>query len=133
MTHESDAERVLREDYGWYEGIAKAAVESKGHCTYCGEDLLGSAVAYSAMQMDHLLPKSQYPKLALNTVNHVLCCFSCNGMKGAFDPAEEGEIFGEESVVALKSELIGRVKVHLVQKIKDREREWQDVISHIRC
>lgn len=132
MKYESEAEKVLRQEYRWYEGIAKAAVSSNGYCVYCDEDLLESLVSYSAMQMDHLLPKSKYPEFEWNTENHVLCCFSCNGMKGNYDPAECLDVPDGMALTAQKVELIRRVKAHLSVRIGKRKAEWEKVAEHIR-
>lgn len=62
-------------------------------CPYCGRNKINVA-SYehrrdSKPPIDHFLPKSKYPFLAVSFGNLIPCCTTCNDManKGDFDPA----------------------------------------------
>lgn len=66
-------------------------------CPYCGRNQINVA-SYerkrdSKPPIDHFLPKSKYPFLAVSFRNLIPCCSTCNDIanKGAFDPLE-GEL-----------------------------------------
>ena len=58
-----------------YRVVAKQVIAASGFiCFYCG------GVADTA---DHILPVSKHPELALDIMNMVACCRSCNSKKGS--------------------------------------------------
>ncbi len=63
----------------YYETIINSGIES-GECPVCG---IGNV-----SQLDHYLPKSDYPLLSVTPANLVPVCSSCNGFeaKGAYSP-----------------------------------------------
>lgn len=63
-------------------------------CPYCGRNQINVA-SYEGKRdskppIDHFLPKSKYPFLAVSFCNLIPCCTTCNDIsnKGAFDPLE---------------------------------------------
>ena len=63
-------------------------------CPYCGRNQINVA-SYEGKRdskppIDHFLPKSKYPFLAVSFYNLIPCCTTCNDIsnKGAFDPLE---------------------------------------------
>lgn len=67
---------------------ATAFVRAGGRCEYCGYDLLYDRLKYAVGEMDHLLPKKQYPQLEHCHDNMIYSCRLCNLLKGVFDPAK---------------------------------------------
>lgn len=61
-------------------------VRHRFKCAYCGEDLLKDIVRLQSAQLDHLLPKTEYPAFKDEPNNLVLACFACNQWKRTFDP-----------------------------------------------
>ncbi len=118
---------ILKTKYRWYEGIARALVDAKGRCVYCGEDLMDTRLGYSSIVMDHLLPKAIYSEFEHNYTNHVLSCSSCNSIKGNFDPVRNGE--NPQSMLENRELLIERCIAHLKAKIDARKLEWEDIRS----
>ena len=63
-------------------------------CPYCGREKINMAEeeerADSKPPIDHFLPKSKYPFLAMSYYNLIPCCTFCNELpnKGDFDPLE---------------------------------------------
>ncbi|THJ24073.1 MAG: HNH endonuclease [Nitrospira sp. CG24E] len=55
-------------------------------CGYCDEDLLSDLPRMMSAQLDHLLPKKEYPDLRDAEDNWVLACFRCNQLKRTFNP-----------------------------------------------
>ncbi|MCW9023344.1 MAG: HNH endonuclease [Gammaproteobacteria bacterium] len=126
MSHKMDKRiEKLMKIYGWYEGIARALIDSNGYCVFCGENLVETRLGYSSIVMDHLLPKSKYPDLEYEFHNHILSCSSCNGMKGNFDPLHEGE--EAKSMLQNRQEIIDRCKHYLSKSIRDRKEEWLEI------
>ena len=120
----------LCDKWCWSEAIAKAAVEFKGCCAYCDEDLLDTRLGYSSISLDHLLPKANYPDLVGYSLNHILSCASCNWMKGSLNVIDSGED-PKQMLDNNRYELIVRVRKKLVDKIKARESEWQSIRNAI--
>lgn len=56
-----------------------------GVCPMCGHR--------DVTELDHYLPKSQYPLLSTNPVNLVPCCSDCNGLKDNSYPKNDYEEF----------------------------------------
>lgn len=63
-------------------------------CPYCGRQKINVASIpnkrVSKPPIDHFLPKSKYPFLAVSFYNLIPCCTTCNDManKGEFDPLD---------------------------------------------
>lgn len=123
------AQKLITELY-WEEGTAIAHAESKGNCEYCGDDLLNSWKSYSAMEIDHLLPKFVYEEHRFNYSNYVTSCSTCNQLKRQFDPLMEGES-AMSMLEENRSKLIERVRDQLQKKYDLREREFETVKSII--
>lgn len=79
-------------------------------CPYCGRNKINVA-SYEGKRdskppIDHFLPKSKYPFLAVSFCNLIPCCTTCNDIcnKGTFDPLENGltlenpHVFDDEHV-----------------------------------
>lgn len=64
-----------------YDALCSAA--PYGRCPLCGQRQVGT--------LDHHLPKSSYPFLAVAPTNLVPCCFDCNHTKKDSAPASESE------------------------------------------
>jgi HNH endonuclease len=56
-----------------------------GRCPMCGHR--------DVTQLDHYLPKTRFPALAVNPQNLVPICAECNKRKASFSPASESEQF----------------------------------------
>ena len=121
----------LINDYGWYEGTAKAMERADGICEYCREDLLSSRAGYSSICIDHLLPRAKYQSEEINLDNYALSCSSCNTMKQAYDPLLKGED-AKKMLSEKRNDLIQRVQTHLKPKIEKRMQEWQHIHDEIR-
>jgi len=68
----SDQWRILR---------YKTLVQRGNQCECCGQ----SWSVGNPLQVDHIKPRSLYPKLALEPSNLQVLCRECNTGKGAFD------------------------------------------------
>jgi hypothetical protein len=76
--------------------------------------------------MDHILPKSAFPDLEDDFENHVLCCASCNTMKGTWNPLKENED-ARQMILQYQAELILRIRNWLDPKISARTKQWHEV------
>ena len=86
--------------------------------------------SYSAMEIDHLLPKFVYEEHRFNYSNYVTSCSTCNQLKRQFDPLMEGES-AMSMLEENRSKLIERVRDQLQKKYDLREREFETVKSII--
>jgi 5-methylcytosine-specific restriction endonuclease McrA len=125
--------------YNWYnDPTAKAYVEARGVCTYCGEDVFASPAGFWSSGIDHVLPTATYPQLELEPLNCVYCCRRCNSKKGRMDPLEHWKQNGEDVSDPLKllrerrSEIIGFVKPWLKEKRSRDAEEYEKTTALIR-
>ena len=77
--------RRLMNELDWRKRWAVPFARSGGRCEYCGLDLLRDRLGFTTGVVDHLLPKSKYPKLADETDNWVYSCPHCNTIKSTTD------------------------------------------------
>jgi hypothetical protein len=99
----------------------------KGHCPYCGENLLDSKSMQNAIGgTDHLLPRCDYPELENDPLNFVPVCAGCNGLKRHWDPNTCGPILynrGQEDHIRdeeVQSALIERAKAQIEKRRTER-------------
>ncbi len=123
MTNREKIEKLMGE-FRFNEVTAKAWVEFRGRCGYCGEDLISSPFRYYSGQTDHLLPKAKYPELAWDVHNAVPCCGPCNQLKG--DPLREEEN-AKEMLNHSRQELIHRVQAVLMLNINERLNQYNRI------
>ena len=64
----------------YYDEIVKLA--KNGKCPYCSINPVFSGNA----TLDHFLPKTKFPELAVSFINLVPCCSDCNNHKKEFSP-----------------------------------------------
>jgi len=128
MMTDLDKTNYLIEKYYYNPDTARAYVAAKGYCLYCEEAILKYRTGYSSAAIDHLLPASKYESLISNGTNWVFSCSSCNNMKKAFDPLDNGED-ALEMLYSKKEVLIERVRAYLKERIESRTAEFEDVKS----
>ena len=114
----------LISDIGFSEELAVAYVQAGGRCEYCGTDLLMNRQGYASAELDHLLPRSQFPELSSDLVNLVLCCRTCNGVKGNWSDFQESEA-GKKSLKDNRRELIAQAREHISKKMIEYNNEWR--------
>jgi 5-methylcytosine-specific restriction endonuclease McrA len=103
---------------------APVIVGAHFRCEYCGLDFLASAVNHTLLHWDHIIPKSKKPDNSVN--NRAAACWTCNKLKGKFDPRTTA---GKN---ASRSELIEAAKKKIAQGIKNNERyirEIKDIVA----
>lgn len=108
--------------------IATAYVKAKGHCEYCGHDLLRDRHGYASAGVDHLLPKDAYPSLANLKRNWVLSCSCCNSTKSNHNVLQDGEdpinMLGNERL-----ELISRARRYIRNKMEKYDDDWKKAME----
>jgi predicted transcriptional regulator len=119
---DNDKINKLMTEHGYEVNTAKAYVEAKGKCTYCGEDLFAKLEIYYAAEIDHILPKSKCPEVAERGKNYTLSCNVCNRTKGKENVLKEGED-SSTMLTEHRQELIDRVKERIEQKKQEKEIE----------
>jgi hypothetical protein len=112
--------------YHWHQDLAKAMEESNGCCVYCKVNLLESRIAYYSITLDHLLPKSKYPKIEAHLENHVLSCNACNSIKRNFDALGEGED-PLQMLQSNRDELIRRAEEFINARSEERNKELDEI------
>ncbi len=120
-----DREKIdkLITEHGYEANTARAYVEAKGKCTYCGKDLFENLQTYYAAEIDHILPKSKCPEVAELRENYTLSCNVCNRTKGKESVLKEGEKSFITMLTEHRQELIDRVKERIKQKKQEKETE----------
>lgn len=68
----------------WMRLRYRALRRDRGRCQYCGRSAKDGVV----LHVDHIKPKSRFPKLALVLSNLQVLCASCNYGKGAHDQTD---------------------------------------------
>lgn len=86
-------------------------------CEYCGKDMLASLDDYYSMQADHIIPRNKKAQGCDTVENQALSCPVCNGLKGDWNPAEEGERDNSRY-------LIPAVRQHLIEKRVNKYKEF---------
>lgn len=81
MSKEQNLVSILESQFGFWESSAIAFIESEGRCVYCDEDLYSNRIRYASLNVEHLFPQSEFPKLAREQSNLVISCFKCNNHK----------------------------------------------------
>jgi len=116
-------------------------VRHRFKCAYCGEDLLKDVVRLQSAQLDHLLPKNEYPAFKDEQENLVLACFACNQWKRTFDPLDHVRALKEKvmagkatpgDLVIYREDLI-RIcwEKHLKRNFEERKKDldrWNSII-----
>ena len=115
--HDTDeiAQRLHRE-LKFDERTARAYARSRGRCEYCDLDLIEDRMGYASGEIDHLLPKSEYPDLEWCQDNWVLACRLCNSVKGTYSVLEKGEEMTEEALAQIRDALITQVREHILDR-----------------
>lgn len=128
----NDAEKTsfLIKVHGFHPGTAAAYVKSRGYCTYCEEPTLNFRDGYSSAAIDHLIPRSLLPELAMEIGNWVFSCASCNSMKSAYNPVSQGED-PQKMLLNSREVLIQRVQDYLRPKIVARNAAFEDIRARI--
>ena len=115
---------------------AVALSRSGGRCEYCGVDLLRDRLGYGVGRVDHLLPKSQYPKeVSESPDNWVLACDVCNSIKGAFDPVEEFDQYvgDPETIRDRRQECINIAREYIYgRRAKEHDPAWFHIMEIMR-
>ena len=80
----SSKSAVFFESVAWKELRYKALLKHGRKCACCGATPETGAI----MQVDHIKPRSRYPRLALSIDNLQVLCKDCNQGKGAWDTTD---------------------------------------------
>lgn len=86
MSRDEAIEKLV-ETGSWGPVDADLGIDSDFKCQYCNKDLLSSVDNYKEWQTDHLIPSSADG--ADSKENYVICCRTCNFIKGRWNPAIE--------------------------------------------
>ena len=81
MNSEEREEKAFRNTKKWLRFRYEALKRSNGRCALCGRNANDGI----ALQVDHILPRSKYPKFEFNLDNLQVLCNECNYGKGASD------------------------------------------------
>lgn len=115
-----NSERQLVETYKYNKETAREYIRSGGKCTYCGVDIFADWHQYALAAIDHLLPQSPFPELAMEQDNLVLSCAACNHTKRAFNPLPKDETISDmrQYLASNRETLIARTKEYITNKVK---------------
>lgn len=104
--------------YKWNAESLKASIRDKFECAYCDRKFMDDYDTHVMWVNDHILPKSKYPEYVDDPLNHVSACYSCNRIKGRFDPNHVAPVFkdGENLTQEIRRLLIDRARAHIVGK-----------------
>ncbi len=76
-------------------------------CSYCGQPL------YTSVEVEHVLPKANYPTFSTSWKNFVLACGPCNGKKGKSDkPSRSEAILWTNKTNPTEGELYTAIRAH---------------------
>ncbi|MCY4057456.1 MAG: HNH endonuclease [Gammaproteobacteria bacterium] len=116
---------------GVHAGFILPFIRERGKCGYCGRDLIRDRLAYAVGQVDHLLPKGKYGKLANEPDNWVLCCRLCNETKGQrvpdTVPKDQDEAKKLVTDPELRERLIEAIRNDNAEGLKGKRSEWAAV------
>jgi len=97
-------------------------------CAYCGDKV-------KRVEIDHYLPKSEFPYLSYCYDNYLLSCSNCNQkLKGGFFPKSLNyKNYGEEFLINEIPNIIKYEKENLLSKINDRiiEPSFDNIKEHL--
>ena len=97
-------------------------------CSYCG-------IKLKSVEVDHYLPKSEFPYLSYCYDNYLLSCSDCNQkLKGDFYPESlKGKNYGEDFLVNEIPNIIKYEKENLLLSTNDRiiEPSFDDIEEHL--
>lgn len=118
-------ERVaqLIEEFNFHPCTAKIYVEYNGKCAYCGLDLLETAVKYSSVALNRILPQAKYPELEWEESNLALSCSSCSSIKGDYDVLDSTKKNIPEILQNYKDILINKIMTELSNRMQTIENE----------
>lgn len=104
---------------------AFAYARARGHCEYCGCDLVFDRLHYACAQIDHLLPRSKNA-LAVYELkqNFVLSCSLCNGLKREAPILHDGED-AAEMLLKNRTKLVQRARALIGERLKIADRDWE--------
>ena len=99
-------------------------------CSYCDLPLMSlEPTSFRNGTVDHVLPKSRYPQLALDRSNAVPCCYRCNAIKGRWDPNKDDPPYkglSEPLTDEERAELVSRAKAYVQLKLSTAHpRIWE--------
>ncbi|MGH8461899.1 MAG: HNH endonuclease [Stenotrophobium sp.] len=115
----------LKEQLYFEDRTAKAYVRAKGHCEYCGQDLIKVRLGYACAQIDHLLPRSRFPEAVWGmSENFVLACSLCNGVKRDEVVLQKGEV-PEAMLSENRKKLVDRAKNYIDSKLQSANDKWR--------
>ena len=116
--------KALQEDLNFEAGTAKAWARSGGRCEYCDRDLIGDRFGYACSQIDHLLPRAQFPDFVSTPYdNRVLSCSLCNSLKAQYCPLKPEEV-PSTMITGNRAELLSRCRGKIEQCRVDADRGW---------
>jgi hypothetical protein len=84
MSRDETIEKLVETGF-WGPVDADLGIDADFKCQYCNKDLLSSVDNYKEWQTDHLIPSSADG--ADSKENYVICCRTCNFIKGRWNPA----------------------------------------------
>ena len=119
-------EEMLKKECGFYETTAKAYVDFDGRCGYCGQDLVEERFRYACGTIDHLIPRTVYPKGEWEQENMILSCSLCNALKRDYNPCLENETPGD-ALSQNREVLLQRAKEHIANKAAPAHANWWKV------
>ena len=90
----------------WSKEQAQLGVEFDFKCAYCDKDMISCLDNHREWQTDHIIPSSKGGDDSMS--NLVLCCRTCNFMKGTWNPSE-----ALNNTNASKKDLIRAAKIYL--------------------
>lgn len=103
---------------------ARAYINARGYCEYCGHELIQDRLGYASAQIDHLLPQGKFPyEITGREENFVLSCSLCNGIKRDAVVL----IDDEDPLVMLSSqraELVDRSRKLIEKRLESANEKW---------
>lgn len=98
---------------------------ARGHCEYCGCDLVFDRLHYACAQIDHLLPRSKNaPAVYELEQNYVLSCSLCNSLKRVAPILHYGEDAAEMLLIN-RAELVQRARALIGERLEIADRDWE--------
>lgn len=117
--------KLLTTKYKLNPMIARAYLESEGKCVFCGEELLDNLLGYLCCDTVRLLPQSEYPYIADNVENWVLCCPFCKAVKSRLEIDLNWD--KRKKLSKHKEELINIFKQSMESKRKQMVKEISEI------
>lgn len=121
----------------WEDHQINAMRRGRGHCEYCGADVVASVEALSDSQWEHIIPKKHGGEHEKNGVpidvvfekNIALACHNCNGLKG--DDMPKGvavTLSREERIAAFRPVVLERRREYRVVEVFAAFRELVEMV-----